>query len=1183
LKKAFYIVVIPLLLIVSLKAYSQSNKGTEFWTAFLCHNNNTGGTNGRANMVLYITSDLSTTGSVEVGGVLLENFTVTANQVTFVDIPQTTHMATQGTFPTSGIHITSARPIAIYAHIYASNVSGATLLLPVNAMGKEYLSLNYTQVSNADQLVNPAFSTFAVIATEDNTTVSITPSALLLDGQTANAPFQINLNKGEVYQGLSETDLTGTKIQSVGNGSGTCKKIAVFSGSSRIGIGCSPNVRFSSDNLFQQVYPTSTWGKNYITVPLASRPYDVYRIVASEPNTTVKRNGTTISLSGLFYEFTSTSTNIISADKPIQVVQYSPTQNQTENCTTIVGDVGDPEMIYLSPIEQGLNHVTLYSTGLYNIRSSFVNIIIPSTAISSFTVDGKAYPNFNPVPGSATYSFAQIPVATGSHTINAGVPFNAIAYGFGNTESYGYAAGTNLQDLNTNVALQDPADIDNSLTLGCSDKTYKLQTTIPFQTTNIKWRIDGDLVLQQANPVEARQIVRDGKTLFVYEYPTPINFPAGTHVVIATVFNPVADVCGSDLDIENVFSITDPPGKDFIVAASNCLGDATVFKDNTVTTTSNVIKSWLWDFDDGTTSTEQNPSHTYAAARVGDYKVRLTVVDYSGCTTVSDFKTVHIIPRPVADFEPSVPNCTYKTISFTNKSTAAEGTITKWDWDFGDGKTTAEENPTHTYDLVKAYNVKLTVTTSNGCISDARTKILTINPKPVVDFILPDVCISDRNSEFTSTSTIADGTESEFQYSWDFGDVGSGARNTSQLKTATHTYSAVGDYTVKLTVTSKYGCDTSISKTFTVNGSDPRPKFHPQNVYNCSNDSVTFIDESRPDFGNVTRLRFYYDLVNQPNAYQEFDRTMLRSDKTYRISYPINNSGTAVSYSVKLVAFTGSSAGCSAETGVQQVYVNPNPVVELAIGDAEISGPLTFCQSDPAIKIKTTPNHSLTGKQEFKGPGITADGTFDPLMAGPGTHTITYKFIAADANTACEYNTSLQILVNPSAVVSLPATYTVLEGNRITLQPTISILGGEAVTYEWSPAAGLSSTNIANPVVFITNNVTYTLTIKSAASGCVTTAKTFVKVLKIPVIPNAFTPNGDGINDTWEIKYLNDYPNATVEILNRTGTRVFYSNGYSKAWDGRLSNTDLPMGTYYYIISPNSGRQPTAGYITIIR
>lgn len=181
-----------------------------------------------ASMILYITSDVSTTGRVEIGGLLLQNFSVTANQVTFIPIPASAFLQTSGTFPSGGIHVTSGKPIAVYAHIYASAVSGATLLLPVSAMGKEYMSLNYTQRSNADSVKNPAYSQFAVIATEDNTTVSITPTADLLDGHSANTSFTLTLNKGVVYQGLSKIDLTGTKIQSISNSTGTCKKIAVF-------------------------------------------------------------------------------------------------------------------------------------------------------------------------------------------------------------------------------------------------------------------------------------------------------------------------------------------------------------------------------------------------------------------------------------------------------------------------------------------------------------------------------------------------------------------------------------------------------------------------------------------------------------------------------------------------------------------------------------------------------------------------------------------------------------------------------------------------------------------------------------------------------------------------------------------------------------------------------------------
>jgi hypothetical protein len=563
LKRAFYTIVIPLLLLVGGNAYSQSNKGTEFWTAFMAHNNGINNNRG-SNMVLYITSDVSTTGSVEVGGALLQNFSVTANQVTFIDIPTTAYLDRFGKYSNSGIHITSVRPIAVYAHIYASAVSGATLLLPVNAMGKEYISLNYTQDSNADLVNNPAFSTFAIIGTEDNTTVSITPSAKLIDGSPANVAFTITLNKGEIFQGMSLTDLTGTKIQSVSSNTGSCKKIAVFSGSSKIGIGCTRN-NFSSDNLFQQVYPTSTWGKNYVAAPLASRPYNVYRIVLSTPNTNVTVNGTVVPqtnfINGLYFDFTSTTTNVISADKPIQVVQYSPTEGQMLNCTSNLnaGDVGDPEMIYLSPIEQGLNHVTLYSTGRFAIKQSYINVVIATSAVSTFTVDGTPYTNFNGVPGS-NYSFAQIPVALGTHTINAAVPFNAIAYGFGDKESYGYAAGTNLQDLNEYVALSDPQNPTVTQTTGCSNITYKLQTTIPYQTTNIVWKIDGATVFTDNSPVVKSTTVKDGITLYTYEYNAPVNFTAGTHIVVATVFNPVADVCGSTQDIENGFTITEPPG-----------------------------------------------------------------------------------------------------------------------------------------------------------------------------------------------------------------------------------------------------------------------------------------------------------------------------------------------------------------------------------------------------------------------------------------------------------------------------------------------------------------------------------------------------------------------------------------------------------------------------------------------
>jgi gliding motility-associated-like protein len=88
----------------------------------------------------------------------------------------------------------------------------------------------------------------------------------------------------------------------------------------------------------------------------------------------------------------------------------------------------------------------------------------------------------------------------------------------------------------------------------------------------------------------------------------------------------------------------------------------------------------------------------------------------------------------------------------------------------------------------------------------------------------------------------------------------------------------------------------------------------------------------------------------------------------------------------------------------------------------------------------------------------------------------------------------------------------------------------------------------------------------------------------LPVnVPNAFSPNGDGINDVWNIRNLADYPDATVKIFDRYGKLVYTSRGYSKPWDGTRNGTALPVGTYSYIIQVKQGDTPLNGSVTIIR
>jgi len=1157
-------------------AYSQgsTNKGTEFWTAWMDHSNPPTDKDEPSQMDLYITSDVSTSGTVAfTNGASSMPFTVAANQITILTMPASAFLGTQGQF-TNAIHITSLKPVAIYAHIFADDASGATLLLPVNTLGKDYYSINYTQTAN-----EIAYSAFIVIATEDNTTVEITPQTPLQDGTPAGVPFTVTLNAGQVYQGLANNDLTGTRIQSVSSGTNTCKKIAVFSGSSRIAIDCNATDN-SSDNLFQQVYPTAAWGKNYITVPLKNRDYDIFRVVLSDPTTKLMVNGQLIAQSQfqspIYYEFNATKPNIITADKPIQVVQYAVSEGNTlpvngTACANDPEDIGDPEMIYLTPLEQTLDHVTLFSTHNYDIISSYINVLINTSAVSSFMLDGSPYNQFLPVPDSTNYSYAQISVSTGTHYISAAAGFNAIAYGFGVHESYGYAAGANLQDLNEFIALENPqtTTVQNN---GCTGIKYNLQLSLPYKTTQIQWVFqDGTPTYTDNNPVAISSSVKNGQTVYVYAYPkNPVSYTSGSYTILATVVNPTADDCGSSETVEFDYTISDPPNAKFAIDMP-CLGDSTRFIDQT--TSANTIKSWQWNFGDGQTSALQNPVHEYL--NPGNYTVSLNVTDVDSCNSVFSVPDLHIGVKPVALFKAPITGCIGQSIAFTDQSTSADGAIVSWTWDFGDGTKdtlTSSTTPlTHTYANTGIDTVKLFVTNVNGCSSLVFEQVETINTIPVVNFSLPDVCLADAYAQFTDSTTIADNThntQSDFTYLWNFGDPNaSAATNTSTLKNPQHKYTQAANYNVTLTVTSKYGCSVSKTQPFTVNGDNPIAAFAVENNGDlCSSDSVTFDDRSSVDFGNITKIIWYFDYNNNPTDSVVYTRENMPADKKYHHNYGLFNTGDTKNYAVKMVAFSGQT--CYNSTDPVTITIKSNPVVTLSQIDS-------VCVGSTPVQIVENKNGYI-GTGVFTGTGVSSTGLFNPAVTGLGSFTINYMFTAQNG---CSYSTSEQVNVIPVPTVSVDSSFTVLQGSQVIIDAKAS---GNGLSYKWTPSLGLDHDDVLKPAASPANDTRYTLTV-TGIDGCSTTVTVDVNVLKDLIIPNTFTPNGDGVNDTWNIQYIDEYPHCTVDIFDRYGQKVYTSIGYPTPWDGRYKGANLPTGTYYYIINPKSGRKQVSGYVAIIR
>jgi gliding motility-associated-like protein len=145
---------------------------------------------------------------------------------------------------------------------------------------------------------------------------------------------------------------------------------------------------------------------------------------------------------------------------------------------------------------------------------------------------------------------------------------------------------------------------------------------------------------------------------------------------------------------------------------------------------------------------------------------------------------------------------------------------------------------------------------------------------------------------------------------------------------------------------------------------------------------------------------------------------------------------------------------------------------------------------------------------------------------------------------------------------------------------TTQLEASGATSYSWVPASGLSGNNIPNPIASPAESTLYTVT--GQVGGCIFSDTVRVSVVRLINPVNTFTPNGDGINDTWEIAGIANYPQADVSVYDRWGQRVYHSLGYKTPFDG----AGLPTATYYWYIQVNSLKGPSdpyTGSVTIVR
>ncbi len=577
-----------------------------------------------------------------------------------------------------------------------------------------------------------------------------------------------------------------------------------------------------------------------------------------------------------------------------------------------------------------------------------------------------------------------------------------------------------------------------------------------------------------------------------------------------------------------------------------CLGTPIIFTASDFTTQGSSL-SYKWDYKDGTTDTGNNKLHTYAGP--GQYIVKLYYTEKaSGCFD-SITSTVTVQDYPKAGFSTSVDTlkalCNPQAITFKDTSTVGiysfPGITRVWDFANGSGPITTY-TPTFTF-LKGSHSVKLTETTTNGCVDSIRKSFVVVGPKGDFTLANNNICKGD-----TIGFTIKD-TSDVGSYTWDFGD-GSNKSNVSPIK---HQYNylppgpPLGQGIAKLIVYGQGGiCPVSTSKPINIRyvKADFTRSVGDKDTTVCLGNPFTITDSSKNADIYSWNLGDGFTSASKVASFNHLYTSIGKYDIT--------------------LAVKNTQYGCK-DTMIKKVIVNTVPTVT-AIGDS-------VCRD--AVAHLTVSNYSASYTYSWKDTaGLSNANVYNPTLKGSTTKD--YYVTATIPSTGCSTkDTATIFVVQPLVGINLDTSIVI--GQYITL-PVNNQNG--LINFNWTPTTGLSCLSCSNPIVQPLDDIMYSA-FMSDILGCFTATSTF-KIHIFPEtfvkLPTTFTPNGDGVNDViyvqgWGLKDL-----LTFEIYNRWGELVFQTSELTQGWDGyykgMLQNNDI----YVYKVAAQTFRNTEISY-----
>jgi len=697
--------------------------------------------------------------------------------------------------------------------------------------------------------------------------------------------------------------------------------------------------------------------------------------------------------------------------------------------------------------------------------------------------------------------------------------------GFITSYSWDFGNGQTSNTSNTNYNYTSPGVYNIQLIVtsnqGCSDTIIKPFTVwsiptaaftgpqtchgnpVPFvdnstitnsTITNWNWNFGNGQTSQQQNPN--------------YSYPTH------------GVYNVTLIVTGQGGCTDTITqSVNVPPTPVSNFTLPDSCGLLNSFSNQSTISNPGSIVTNMWDFGNGQTSNQQNPTYQYTVP--GPYNITLIVVSNEGC---SDTLTQPFVTWSIPQAAFSVPQTCYGSFAqFTDQSTIPNSTITNWNWNFGDGQTSFSQNPSHMYTTHGNYSVSLVVTGVGGC-TDTITQNLLVTPKPVANFVLPQSC--GMIATFTDQSSIPNPGIIQ-NWNWDFGNG-----QTSNQVSPTYIYPNNGTWNVSLIVTSNQGCTDTVVIPYT-NYHLPVANMSVPNT--CHTSPTMFTDQSTVTNGVITQ--WFWDYGDGGSGNQNI------------VNHIYGNPGT---YPIQLIVVT--SNGCRDTVwGNTTVYPLPQPDF---IAPSECSR-----ESVTFTNLSIIQGGNIVGYNwNFGTPSISNSTVTNPIEVFPadGGYLVT---LTVTSNFGCVDSISKTVSIYPRPRVSFtPYPYEGCEPLFVTFTNNTTIPGNNTITnYVWNFGNGQTSF-IFSPTQTYPFSGTYTVSLYANSDKNCDTTVTYTDTIKVYNLPNAefeFTPENPTTG------------NPVVEFINlSTGNPInfYWDMGQGSTYQSQHVVHGYPGDTGTYLV-----------------